>query len=341
MNRHADFARLEKEWGIVLPLAMDYMPTGMAVDAQPTLVTTANGGIPSWMTQYVDPEVVRILQSPNEGANILGETKKGDWTTQTAVFPVAENTGEVSSYGDSNNNGKSDANFDFPQRQSYLYQTIIEYGDLQVARAGEARLNWVSELQTSAAATLDKFTDLTYHNGVSGLQNYGLLNDPSLSAALTPATKAATGVKWINNNAIVATANEVYADIQAIFSLLVVQTQGRVKRTDPMTLAMPPGSEVALTATNTFGVGVEDLIKKNFPNLKVKTSVRYATAGGNLVQLIADKFDGKSTGYCAFNEKLRGHPVVRELSAWKQKQTGGTWGAIIRYPVSFAQMLGV
>lgn len=347
MTRHSDFARLEREWGIHLPFAMDWMPREfradyqLALDAQPVLATTASGGIPAWLTQYVDPEVVRILQSPNDGANIIGEKKTGDWTTQTAVFPVVENTGEVSSYGDFNANGRSDANVTWPQRQAYLFQTVVEYGDLQSDRAGAAKLNWVGELQTSAASTLDKFADYTYHFGVSGLQNYGLLNDPSLSAALTPSTKAAGGVKWINNNAIVATANEVFADIQALFSQLVAQTAGRVKKNDRMTLAMSPGSEVALTATNTFGISVSDLLQKNFPNLTVKTSYRYGTAAGNVVQLIADSFDGHDTGYCAFNEKLRDHAIVRQLSSWQQKKTSGTWGAVIRYPVAISQMLGV
>ena len=347
MKRNPDFLRLERDWGIHLPFALDYMPPEFrnhfsgALDAQPTLATTGSSGIPAFLTQYVDPEVIRVLQAPNEGANILGETKKGDWTTQTAFFAVVENTGEVSSYGDFNTNGRSDANVNWPQRQSYLFQTIGEYGDLQADRAAEAKLNWVSEVQASCAATLAKFLDFTYHFGVFGLQNYGLINDPSLSAALTPSTKLAGGVKWVNNNAVVATANEVFADIQALFSQLVAQTAGRVKRTDPMTLALPPGSEVGLTATNSFGIGVADLLKKSFPNLVVKTSYRYATAGGNVVQLIADKFDGKDTGYCAFNEKLRDHTPVRLLSSWQQKKTSGSWGAIIRYPVAISQMLGV
>lgn len=346
MNRHADFARLESEWGII-PLAQDYLPAEfrrnyhMAMDAQPTLATTSSAGIPAWLTQYVDPEVVRILQAPNEGANILGERKTGDWTTQTAFFPVVENTGEVSSYGDWNANGMSNVNATWPQRQSYLFQTIVEYGDLQIDRAGAAKLNWVSELQTSAAATLDKFQDYTYHFGVAGMQNYGLLNDPSLSAAITPGTKAAGGTKWVNNGAVVGTANEVYADVQALFSQLVAQTAGRVKVTDKMTLALPPGAQVGLTATNSFGISVGDLLTKNFPNLEIKVSYRYATTAGNVVQLWADKFDGQDTGYCAFSEKMRDHQIVRQLSAFAQKKTSGTFGAIIKYPLAVAQMIGV
>lgn len=347
MSFNNDSARLARDWGIVLS-AQDYMPAEYkgsfsgALDAQPALVTTGNAGIPAWMTTYVDPEVIRILQSPNKGASILGEKKQGDWTTQTAMFLVIENTGEVSTYGDYSTNGKSDTNVNFPQRQSYLFQTILEYGDLEIERAGEARLNWVSEKQASAALTLDKFQDYTYHNGVANLQNYGLLNDPSLSAPISPNQKAAGGSVWIEaTGAINATANEVYADIQLMFYRLVRQTDGRTETTDKLTLVMSPGAAVAMTATNSFGITVGDLIKKNFPSLEIKTSPRYATAAGNLVQMIAGSFDGHDVGFCAFNEKMRDHAIVRDLSSIKQKKTSGTWGAIIRYPVAITQMLGV
>ena len=132
MTFKADRARLETEWGIHM-MAQDWLPGRfrhnfeLAMDAQPTLITAPNAGIPSFLTQYVDPEVVRILQSPNEGANILGERKQGDWTTQTTFFSVIENTGEVSSYGDWNANGVSNVNAAWPQRQSYLFQTMAEY----------------------------------------------------------------------------------------------------------------------------------------------------------------------------------------------------------------------
>ncbi|EOI9212752.1 DUF2184 domain-containing protein, partial [Salmonella enterica subsp. enterica serovar Mbandaka] len=49
----------------------------------------------------------------------------------------------------------------------------------------------------------------------------------------------------------------------------------------------------------------------------------------------------QDTGYCSFTEKMRAHAVVTESSAWKQKKSAGTWGAIIRQPLAYAQMLGV
>lgn len=347
MNLASIRPTLENEWGIHLAQDADLLPAqyrrnfNLALDAQPTLVTSANSGIPAWLTSYVDPEVIRILQTPNKGAEIFGEEKSGDWTTETATFMLVENTGEVAPYGDWNNNGRSDANVQWVNRQSYLFQTVVQYGDLQVDRAGLARLNWVGELQTSAALTLAKFSDYTYHFGVAGLALYGMLNDPSLPPAITPATKAAGGTKWVNNGVIVATANEIYSDISAMVLDLIARTSGIVQKTDTFKLVMAPQSDVALMATNQFGINVLDLLTKNFPGLSVVTDPRYATASGNVVQLWAITFNGTKTGSCAFNEKLRDHQIVRQLSSYAQKKTSGTWGFIAKAPIAVSQMLGV
>jgi hypothetical protein len=342
----ADAAWLESEWGIALG-GTEYLDPSfkknfrMALDAQPTLVTNPNGGIPAWMTQFVDPDVVRILQTPNLGASILGEEKKGVWTDQTAWFPVVENTGQVASYGDYNTNGRADVNIQFESRQSYLFQVINEIGDLEADRAGEALLSLVSEKQMSAAKALDKFLDYTYHFGVAGLSNYGLLNDPSLPAAITPTTKQYGGVKWVNNGQIVAQASEVYADFQTLFQQATSATYGVIDMNTRFKFVMPNAVNAALTAVNSFGITVRAFIKESFPNVEYVVDPRYATASGNVIQLIALDFDGHKTGTCSFNEKLRDHTIVRDLSSFRQKKTSGTWGAIIKYPLGFAQMIGV
>ena len=104
---------------------------------------------------------------------------------------------------------------------------------------------------------------------------------------------------------------------------------------------MSPTSEAQLTKTNQYNVNVLDQIKKNFPNLKIETAVQYSTAAGQLVQMMVDAVEGQQTGYCAFNEKLRAHPVKVDLSSFAQKKTSGTWGAIVRVPIAIASMLGV
>jgi predicted short-subunit dehydrogenase-like oxidoreductase (DUF2520 family) len=86
---------------------------------------------------------------------------------------------------------------------------------------------------------------------------------------------------------------------------------------------------------------VQDILKKNFPNLTVKTAPEYTTASGELVQLIVDEVEGQRTADTAFTEKLRAHPIVVQSSSFKQKKSQGTWGTVIFRPAFIAQMLGV
>lgn len=331
-------------------LAMDEV---LGMDAQQlsgTLQTDPNSAVPAMLTTMIDPQVFKILFSPNKAAEIFGEVKKGNWLDETAMFPTVEHTGEVSSYGDFNENGRAGANTNWPQRQQYLFQTMKEYGERELERAGLARINWISEIDQAAATVLNKFSNFTYFFGVQGLQNFGLLNDPNLTAPIAPAPKTYGGTKWIVNGVVKATATEIYADIQATFANLVVQAGGLIDSSAKMTLALSNQIEVALLTTNNFNVNVEDMLKKNFPNMTVKTAVQYGAltvanpqglAAGNLMQLIVDSVEGQGTGYCSFGEKMRAHPIIRATSSFKQKCTSGTWGAIVRQPFGISQMLGL
>ena len=341
MKRHQDLAMLEKRFGIVFPGAQDYLPDGfradygLAMDAAGPLVTVSNSGIPGYLLNYIDPELTRVLTTPMQGAVILGESKKGDWTTLTATFPVVESTGEVSSYGDFNNNGRAGANTNFPQRQSYHYQTMTEWGERELDMAGQAKINWASELNIASALVLNKFQDNSYFFGIAGLQNYGLLNDPNLSAPVAPISVGGVTL-WSGKD-----GQAVYDDIVKIYGQLVTQTRGLVTRRDKLKLCMSPETEVNLTKTNQYNVNVSDMLAKNFPNLTVETAVQYATGSGQLVQLIAESIDGQNVGTAAFTEKMRAHAIVRDTSSFKQKKSQGTWGAIIKVPMAIAAMIGV
>ena len=122
-------------------IGMDSAGGLMAMDAAYPLITNANSGIPSMLSTYIDPKLIEILVAPMKAAEAAGgEKKTGDWTTRTAMFPVIESTGEATSYGDYNESGSSGANFQFPQRQSYHYQTITQWGERELADAGLAKL---------------------------------------------------------------------------------------------------------------------------------------------------------------------------------------------------------
>ena len=343
-------------WGINFPGADGFIEPGwkqdfnMAMDAQPSLVTQSSSGIPAFLTTFIDPDILRVLTAKNAAVKIVDEMRKGSFVDATVMFPVVEHTGEVSTYGDFNQNGRTGANTNFPTRENYLYQTVCEYGDLEMERAGLAKIGWAAELKQAAITVLNKYGNLTYFLGVAGLQNYGLLNDPSLNAPIAPAPKANGGLTWFNGATPNATAAEVYNDILSLFTQLVTQSAGNIDAETKMVLALSPKSSAALNFTNTFNVNVTDQLKKNYPNLRIQTAVQYGalsaqnpqgSAAGEIAQLIAEDVEGQKTAICAFSEKLRGGPVIRDLSSFKQKMSQGTWGAVIRQPFAVSQMVGL
>lgn len=326
------FNQLERDAGIVFmgggkKLMDDKIAAALAMDAQPGLTTVGNSGIPAWMLNYVDPQLIEIILQPTKAAEVFGEMKKGDWTTETATFMTVEPTGEVSSYGDYNNNGVSGVNVNFPQRQSYHYQVFTRWGEREVARAGEAKIDYVARVNEASVNALNRFQNKTYLFGVKGLQNYGVLNDPSL-----PATTAAAKT-WANS-----TGEEVYESIRKLFQTLLKQTGGKIDMNTPLLLVCSPTASVDLTKTNQYNVNVIDQLKKNFPNLRVETIPEYSATSGETVQLIVEELDGQRTLDCAFTEKMRAHNMVLEASSIKQKKSQGTWGAIIYRSFCIATM---
>lgn len=315
----------------------------MAMDAAYPLVTSANSGIPAMLSTYIDPKMIEVLVAPMKAAEAAGsEVKKGDWTTRTAMFPVIESTGEVTSYGDFNSSGSSGANFQFPQRQSYHFQAITQWGERELADAGLAKVDWAARLNIASALSLSKYQNKTYLFGVSGLQNYGMLNDPSLSADLTPDTKAAGGTAWIlAGGQVNATALEAQKDIMKMFWNLQNTNEGLVDANSKMTLIMSPQSTVALGINNEFGISMRKYLADTYPNMRIESVPEYATSSGQKVQLVLDEYEGQPTWSCAFTEKMRAHPVILEISSFKQKKSAGTWGTIIFRPSFIVSMLGV
>lgn len=315
------------------------MDMAMAMDALPALVTVSNSGIPSFLTNYVDPKLIQVLTAPLKATEILGETKKGDWTTQTAFFAMVESDGETSSYGDYNENGEVGTNVNWPQRQSYVYQTMTQWGDRQLAMMGNAQIDWASQQNIAGGKIMAQFQNKSYFYGIAGLQNYGILNDPKLPSAITPNTKTAGGYTWLNN----ATYLEIINDVAKLFADVVARSGGVVELDTPMKLCMSPKTSVALTYVATLGTGVSvwDTLKKTYPNMTLVTAVQYSTGSGELVQLICDEVDGQVTGQTAFSEKMRAHGVVRATSSFKEKKSAGTWGAVFYTYVGVGQMLGV
>ena len=344
MNRIAfDHADLARRYGIVFMTGvgreatdMQLMDKSMAYDAQPQLVTAANAGLPSLFTTYVDPAQIEVLVSPTKAAVLYGEAKKGTWVSDTAMFITFERDGSTESYGDFSQGGMASANYTFPQRQSYHFQINTRWGERELARTAEARIDYANGVNKSSALALLKYQNLTYLFGVAGLQNYGGTNDPALPAPIAPTQS------WYG----ATTGAEVYADVLRLVQQMIAQGNGTVDAETNYRMGISPGNVTNFNKTDDFNVNVFDQIKKNFPNLEIVTVPEFAINGGGsaggteLVQLIAPNVEGQKTVETAFTEKMRAHAMVVKTSSWEQKKSSGTWGTVIYYPAFIAAMLG-
>ena len=337
-------------WRGNIHLAMDAKPELFGMDAQPGLVSTASAGIPAFLTTIIDPQILEVRQAENKASQIYDEVRKGVWTTESSLFPVVENTGVTSSYGDFDNNGSTGVNMNWEARQPYLFQTIIQYGDLALDRAALAKIGLAAELRNAAAKALAKQENLIYFKGVQGLANYGILNDPNLQPAIAPAPKANGGFSWLTNGVTPnATANEIFVDFQTNVFNLINQSDGNIDTESEMVAVMSPSRLGAITATNSFAVNTMQLLKDNFPRLRLVSAIQFGVVSAQntqgvaseTFQIIATKPGNQETGWVAFNEKLRAHRLVPDVSSFKQKMTSGAFGAIIRQPFAVSTMMGI
>lgn len=321
--------------GVILPGTVrdvSTAPSAYALDAAdltPTLIGTPNAGIPSFLTTYVDPKVIEVLVAPMAAAELVGESKKGDWTTLTATFIQAEPLTKVATYGDYSADGSSSSNVNYPQRQSYFFQTWTRWGERELAMAGAGRVDWASQLNYASALGLAKFLNATYLFGVQGLENYGLMNDPQLYPPV------AAPKSWSD-----MMPEEIYNAIVAMFQRLVSQSAGIVLPDAELHMGVAPTIIADLQRTNMYGLSTLEKLKEAYPNLEIIQVPEFDTAAGRLVQMWAIELEGQETATCAFTEKTRAHAIERYSSYFRQKKSAGTWGAVIFRPLAVTQLLG-
>lgn len=344
---------LRKHYGVQLnginrftherPLASDAAPS-----YQPQ--TAPNNGIPAIVGSTIDPEVIRALVTPTKAAQIYGEVQKGSPTQRVVYFPFSENSGTTAAYGDFSQAGATGANVNWEPRETFLYQTWMQYGDLETEMMGAASIPWINEIRTSAIMTLNKRGNLISLFGIDGQNVRGALNDPDLPPAIEPTPKAGAqsgqSVKsWMETGDPIA----IYGDIQALFQRLNVQLQGLIDTNSTLVLVVPSEVSNVMTYTNSYGITLSDMLKKAFPNLKIETlpEAGPAMAGGNggitqrMVQLFAPVLDGVQSVFTAFSSKLVMHRLETYSTFYRQKASQGSSGTVWRRPMACATMIGV
>lgn len=309
----------------------------MAQDA--ALISTANATVPAEFTAYIDPQVVDILTAPRNARQLFSEEQKGDWTAAYMKWRVNEITGGTSPYSDYGNSGVSGVNYQWQTREQYRFQTTIEYGDLEVDVSSTAKINLAADKQRSAATNIEIDSNKFYLLGVDGQEIYGVLNDPNLLPAISPAsvTNGTTTVtEWADKSTV-----QRYNDVLSLFQRLADQSNGIITNSDLLRLAVTPGTNVMLGGATDFNVSVLDMLKKYFPRLEIVVLPQLSGAAGETMFMVAPEVAGMETGILGFGAKFRAGRVVPSLSSFAQKFTATTYGGIIRVPFAIAQMVGV
>lgn len=304
------------------------------------LNTQGNNGVPLWMLTYFDPKVIEVLTSPLRAEKIFKPEKRGDWTNPIMQFNLIEHTGEVQPYGDYSEDGDADLNVNYPIRQSYTFQTMASWGDKQIAEYGKAKINYHQQKEIAAAKTIKIAHNTIWFYGVTGLMNYGILNDPDLPTPGAPTPQGAL-VTWEQKATDPNGALYIYEDIRTLYTTIVNGSDGIISMDDPMKLVMSNTSNTYMAVKSIYNVSVKEYLQGAFPNLEIVTAPEYSTAAGELVQLIVDSVDGVPTGILGYTELERSHGVVRGTSSYKEKKSAGSWGSVIFRPFGIAGMLGV
>ena len=308
--------------------------------ADAALQTTPNTQVPVEFLIYLDPQVIEILTAPRNAREIFGEQRYGTRATPSAKFGAKEFTGSSQPYTDFGQSRTSGVNYYWLDRDNYLFQTVIEYGDLEQEVTGEAKLNLAADKQQAAAEVLDLDSNRFAFFGVRGKRTYGILNEPNLLPAISPLlTGAGNSPLWSTKTTVA-----IYNDVLELFKELQSNSKGRITATSKLTLVVSPEVNVYLARATDFNVSVLDMLNKYFSNLTIVVAPEmHDDVAGETVMMVADNFAGSASNanVLGFSEKFYGGRIVPDLSSFSQKFMAGTYGFILRQAFSIATMKGM
>lgn len=352
MSFDLDFA---KSRGINAPYAVGFMPyeerdghivlkdvsrDQLAQDA--ALSTQPNVGAPAALYTYIDPRIIEVLFGVTNATKFFPKSLVGRWTQDYADFAVEEVVGKVSPYNDFANGTTSDVNYNYPVRQNFRYQTTIKYGELETAKLAEAKINLPARKQNAAAQIIARAENKFQLYGVSGMEIYGMLNDPNIPETITPisvnsnSTWAAKIAADPNNAATL-----VFNDVNKLWQELTANNGGHLDVNAPIVLGISNKMIGYLTQPNQYGKTAKVMLQENYPNIEFVQLPELSTDAGEMLYMTVRELYGDETGWSAFSMAFQLGRLVAHESSFTQKASAGTWGCVIRRPSLVATMTGI
>lgn len=296
-----------------------------------------NASVPAYMRVYADPRVIEVLTAQRNYRKIGPEVKNGDFTTSFTQFRSIEFTGFTTPYGDYDGNGVAGVNTAFPIREQYRFQTTLRVGDLEQKMNAEAKIDLFAEKQKSASIALDIDFNKFALYGVEGKAVYGLLNDPSLNASLTPISVGGV-TAWSGKD-----ATQQMDDISKLMASLYTQAGGHIDKNTKTKLLVSPNMLALMDKVNTYGLSTYEMVKKTYPNMEIVVvpELYNETLQTSTTMVLAEEILGQPVVEFGYSDKYYAHEIVRGLSYWEQKISAGTYGAIVQLPFAIASMTGI
>lgn len=307
-----------------------------------------SSGVPAWMTTIWTQRYIEQLLTKTAFKEVSSPFKQGDFETNSVTLPTVEYTGETAPYGDYSLAGQSGYNAKFPERDVYRFQTLIQWGALEVATMALAKLNAVAVKHEAAAKRIAQDFDIFGFLGVAGTNIYGLLNNPDLASAIVVPASAANPAssKWKYK-----TPNEIIDDVSLGVEDVISRSGGQVTQMSKMRLVAAPQDLQYLStkATQAFLKPAIEFLKSAFPNMDITASTRYVVgsgqgtgANGNKAQIIIEPDTAMMPNVNdMFTFQYMSFGVVKRESYFSEKAAAGTAGCFLAYPFAMSTLAGV
>ena len=322
----------------------DFSKTKLAMDA--AMQTQANVGYPASFFQYIDPQNVEILFGVTNANKIAPEVKQGTWSDEFYTFPCEEAVGGVTAYSDRTENVTTEVNYNFQTREQARFETIVQFGNLEIDKANQAKIALQSRKQIAGANIIARKQNEFYLYGVSGKINHGLLNSSDLNPSINPNTitiGGSTYTTWADKvaNDTSNAGNHVYNDVLKLWSTLSARNGGNIDQNERIILAVSNNVVSYLSAPNQFGLTCEAMLKQNFPNLEIIQLPELSTNQGEGAMMIVPSLYGVDTVNLVYSDKLRALQVIQTVSGYKQKLVSTSYGAVYKRTSLVATMYGI
>jgi hypothetical protein len=320
--------------------AMDAWP------ALPSVVTTGTIVTPIQFLQNWLPGFVKALTTARKIDELVGIDTIGNWRDEWIVQGLIEPQGNVAVYSDGSNVPLADWNVNWNQRTVVRFESGVQVGRLEQARASAAMVNSDAEKRAASVLQLEIWRNLIgffgFNSGAN--QTYGILNDPGLPAYVTVATGVA-GLTWA-----VKTYLEIQLDLITAFNQLQIQSQDNI---DPQavdtTLAIPFSTAQYLSKQNALGnQSVMQWLKATYPKCRVVTNPQFTAANGgsSVFYLWADEVedggtDDKRTFIQVVPVKFMALGVEQRAKSYVEDFTNATAGIMLKRPYAVVRYSGI